>query len=551
MEMLGPIWSFPYETNMADEIGMIAGGTGINPMYQLIKQILRDPLDNTKISLIYANRNEGEIVLKNELEILSRNRPDRLRVYYVLDEAPKNWEYGKGIISKKILKENLPTGARSLVLVCGPEPMVKYLAGRKVAANNQGALDGLLKELEYTEQNALTINNLAFSNQIIMSEQPKKEKKSEIKLKYVGSDQYSSKVDLEILQSLYLEPSKSMVETDKGSTLTFTPTVAAYPAVKNLKQHEKKRILVTGGAGFVGSHLVDRLMLMGHEVIALDNLFTGNKRNIIHWVGHPNFEFVRHDVVDPFMVEVDQIYHLACPASPPHYQYNPVKTVKTSVMGTINMLGLAKRTKARFLLTSTSEIYGDPIPEQHPQVESYWGNVNPIGPRACYDEGKRVGETLTYAYAKQDNVDVRVARIFNTFGPRMNEFDGRVVSNFIIQALKGEDITVYGDGSQTRSFAYVHDLVDGLISLMNGNYTDPVNLGNPEEFAIQHFAEVIRDTVNKSVDIVNLPATTDDPQRRKPDITRAKQFLGWSPKFTVAQGVEDTVAYFRTRLESL
>ncbi|KAI8836606.1 hypothetical protein BC829DRAFT_365152 [Chytridium lagenaria] len=316
-----------------------------------------------------------------------------------------------------------------------------------------------------------------------------------------------------------------------------------FPPVKALRASEKKRILVTGGAGFVGSHLVDRLMLMGHEVIVLDNFFTGKKRNIQHWMGHPNFEFVRHDVVDHFMIEVDQIYHLACPASPPHYQYNPIKTVKTSVMGTINMLGLAKRVKARVLLASTSEVYGDP--EEHPQKESYWGHVNPIGPRACYDEGKRVAETLTYAYAKQDKVDVRVARIFNTFGPRMNAEDGRVVSNFIVQALKGEDITVYGGGSQTRSFQYVHDLVDGLIQLMNCTCMDPVNLGNPEEYTIQQFAEMIRDMVNNDVDIINLPATADDPQRRRPDISRAMTHLGWAPKFSVRQGIQETIDYFR------
>ncbi|KAI9331534.1 hypothetical protein DFJ73DRAFT_856964 [Zopfochytrium polystomum] len=303
----------------------------------------------------------------------------------------------------------------------------------------------------------------------------------------------------------------------------------------------RKRILVTGGAGFVGSHLVDRLMIMGHEVIVMDNFFTGDKRNIQHWIGHPNFELLRHDVVESILIEVDQIYHLACPASPPHYQYNPIKTVKTSVMGTINMLGLAKRVKARFLLASTSEIYGDP--EEHPQKETYWGRVNPIGPRACYDEGKRVAETLTYSYAKQDRVDVRVARIFNTFGPRMNPEDGRVVSNFIVQALRGQDLTVYGDGSQTRSFQYVHDLVDGLIQLMASGCTEPVNLGNPDEYTMQAFAHLIRDLVCPDVGIVNLPATTDDPLRRRPDITRAKTVIGWEPRFSVKQGIEETVAY--------
>lgn len=303
----------------------------------------------------------------------------------------------------------------------------------------------------------------------------------------------------------------------------------------------------------MGSHLVDRLMLMGHEVIVMDNFFTGSKDNIRHWIGHPNFELLRHDVVESILVEVDQIYHLACPASPRHYQYNPIKTVKTSVMGTMNMLGLAKRVKARFLLTSTSEIYGDP--EQHPQKETYWGNVNPIGPRACYDEGKRVAETLTYAYAKQDKVDVRVARIFNTFGPRMNPDDGRVVSTFIVQALKNKDLTVHGDGTQTRSFQYIHDLIDGLILLMHSEgdaeVTEPVNLGNPEEVAVKEFAEMVRGLVNPGAGIVHLPATTDDPQRRRPDITRARERLGWSPRFSMRQGLEETIEYFKAMLPDL
>ncbi|CAO3596147.1 unnamed protein product [Absidia cylindrospora] len=295
-------------------------------------------------------------------------------------------------------------------------------------------------------------------------------------------------------------------------------------------------------------------MWMGHEVIVLDNFFTGTKRNVQHWIGHPNFELVTHDVVDPYMIEVSQIYHLACPASPPHYQYNPTKTVKTSVIGTINMLGIAKRTKARFLLTSTSEIYGDP--EEHPQKETYWGHVNPIGPRACYDEGKRIAETLTYSYMRQNDVDVRVARIFNTFGPRMSPTDGRVVSNFIMQALRGEPLTIYGDGHQTRSFQYVHDLVDGLILLMNKNYTEPVNLGNTEEYTIMDFARTIRDQVLATatttttasvtdVEIKLLPAAMDDPRKRKPDITRAKKYLGWEPRFAVKQGIQETVDWFK------
>ncbi|KAJ3105027.1 UDP-glucuronic acid decarboxylase 1 [Phlyctochytrium planicorne] len=366
----------------------------------------------------------------------------------------------------------------------------------------------------------------------------------------VGSKEFASDVPLSLLRSLYIGEYFDGTATEIDGHIIYDETKKKYPPVRALRASDKKRILVTGGAGFVGSHLVDRLMLMGHEVVVLDNFFTGKKRNIQHWVGHPNFEVVRHDVVDHFMIEVDQIYHLACPASPPHYQYNPIKTVKTSVMGTINMLGLAKRVKARFLLASTSEVYGDP--EEHPQKESYWGNVNPIGPRACYDEGKRVAETLTYAYAKQDKVDVRVARIFNTFGPRMNAEDGRVVSNFIVQALKGEDITVYGAGSQTRSFQYVHDLVDGLIQLMNCSCTEPVNIGNPEEFTIQEFAEMIRDMVeNEGINIINLPALTDDPRRRRPDISKALRHTGWAPRFSVRQGIRETVEYFRQYITDL
>ncbi|MDR5638311.1 MULTISPECIES: UDP-glucuronic acid decarboxylase family protein [unclassified Thermosynechococcus] len=306
------------------------------------------------------------------------------------------------------------------------------------------------------------------------------------------------------------------------------------------------RILVTGGAGFIGSHLVDRLMEAGHEVICLDNYFTGTKRNILRWMGHPNFELIRHDVTDPIRLEVDQIYHLACPASPVHYQYNPVKTIKTNVMGTLHMLGLAKRVKARFLLASTSEVYGDPL--VHPQSESYWGNVNPIGIRSCYDEGKRVAETLTFDYHRQNNVDVRVARIFNTYGPKMQVNDGRVVSNFIVQALQGIPLTVYGDGSQTRSFCYVSDLVEGLIRLMNSDHIGPVNLGNPDEYTVLELAQKIQALINPGVEIQFKPLPSDDPQRRRPDITLARTVLGWQPTVPLLEGLQRTIPDFAERL---
>jgi UDP-glucuronate decarboxylase len=305
------------------------------------------------------------------------------------------------------------------------------------------------------------------------------------------------------------------------------------------------RILVTGGAGFIGSHLCERLLNEGNEVVCLDNFFTGRKRNIVHLQDNRDFELVRHDVTEPIMFEVDQIYNLACPASPVHYQYNPVKTVKTSVMGMINMLGLAKRVKARILQASTSEVYGDPL--IHPQTEDYFGNVNPIGLRSCYDEGKRVAETLMMDYNRQNKVDTRIVRIFNTYGERMLENDGRVVSNFIVQALRGQELTVYGDGTQTRSFCYVSDLVDGIIRLMNAKADDihlPVNLGNPGEFTMNELAEEVAKATGKSINIKYLPLPADDPKQRKPDIERAKKLLNWEPRVPLAEGLKKTVDYF-------
>ena len=308
------------------------------------------------------------------------------------------------------------------------------------------------------------------------------------------------------------------------------------------------RILVTGGAGFIGSHLIDRLMSNNHEVICLDNFYTGSKQNVMSWLNNPRFEIIRHDITEPIRLEVDQVYHLACPASPVHYQYNPIKTVKTNVMGTLNMLGLAKRVKARFLLASTSEVYGDP--EIHPQTEDYRGSVNPIGIRSCYDEGKRVAETLTFDYYRENKVDVRVARIFNTYGPRMLENDGRVVSNFVVQALRGNPLTVYGEGQQTRSFCYVSDLVEGLIKLMNGDYTGPVNLGNPEEYTILELARTIQNMINPEVQIKFTPLPADDPRRRRPDITKAKTWLNWEPKISLQTGLKLTVEDFHSRINA-
>lgn len=310
-----------------------------------------------------------------------------------------------------------------------------------------------------------------------------------------------------------------------------------------------KKILVTGGAGFVGSHLCERLLNEGHEVICLDNYFTGNKSNIIHLLDNPLFEIVRHDITEPYMAEVDEIYNLACPASPQHYQYNPIKTIKTSVLGAINTLGLAKRTNAKILQASTSEVYGDP--HVHPQMESYWGNVNPIGIRSCYDEGKRCAETLFMDYHRQNGVKIKIVRIFNTYGPRMNPEDGRVVSNFIVQALKNEDITIYGDGLQTRSFQFVDDLVEGMIRTMNTSdaFLGPVNIGNPVEFTMLELAQKIIELTNSNSKLVYFPLPQDDPMQRKPDITVAKNNLNdWEPKIMLEEGLKKTISYFETIL---
>lgn len=311
-------------------------------------------------------------------------------------------------------------------------------------------------------------------------------------------------------------------------------------------KRKRMRVVVTGGAGFVGSHLVDRLIERGDSVIVVDNFFTGRKENVMHHFGNPNFELIRHDVVEPLLLEVDQIYHLACPASPVHYKFNPVKTIKTNVVGTLNMLGLAKRIGARFLLTSTSEVYGDPL--QHPQSETYWGNVNPIGVRSCYDEGKRTAETLTMDYHRGAQVEVRIARIFNTYGPRMCIDDGRVVSNFVAQALRKEPLTVYGDGKQTRSFQFVSDLVEGLMKLMEGEHVGPFNLGNPGEFTMLELAQVVQETIDPNARIEFRPNTEDDPHKRKPDISRAKEHLGWEPKVPLRKGLPLMVSDFRKRI---
>lgn len=309
-----------------------------------------------------------------------------------------------------------------------------------------------------------------------------------------------------------------------------------------------KTILITGGAGFIGSHLCEELLKEGNDVVCLDNFFTGSKNNVIHLLDNKRFEVIRHDIIREILLEVDEIYNLACPASPVHYQYNAIKTIKTNVIGTINMLGLAKRTKARILQASTSEVYGDP--HVHPQTEDYWGNVNPIGIRSCYDEGKRVAETLMMDYHRQNNVEIKIIRIFNTYGPRMAENDGRVVSNFIVQALKGEDITIYGDGSQTRSFCYVSDLVDGMVKMMNSpkEFTGPVNLGNPVETPIVEFAKRIIEITDSKSRLIYCPLPQDDPKQRRPDIHLAKEKLSWEPKVELEEGLKKTVEYFENKL---
>ena len=306
------------------------------------------------------------------------------------------------------------------------------------------------------------------------------------------------------------------------------------------------KILVTGGAGFIGSHLIDRLMEKGYDVLCLDNFYTGRKNNVFKWIGNPCFELIRHDITEPIRLEVDRIYHLACPASPIHYQHNPVKTIKTNVLGTLNMLGLAKRVNARILLASTSEVYGDP--DIHPQHEEYNGNVNCTGLRACYDEGKRVAETLAFEYHREHKTDIRVARIFNTYGPRMSENDGRVVSNLIVQALQNKFLTIYGDGSQTRSFCYISDMAEGLIRLMNGNYIGPINLGNPDEYTILELAKTIQKMTKSNAQLIYKELPKDDPKKRQPDITKAKLYLDWQPKFSLQKGLELTIQHFQGQI---
>ncbi|KAJ9457238.1 UDP-glucuronic acid decarboxylase 6 [Diplonema papillatum] len=320
-----------------------------------------------------------------------------------------------------------------------------------------------------------------------------------------------------------------------------------FPGVADLPSSMKKRILVTGGAGFVGSNLVDVLMQEGHQVTVMDNFFTGRMENIVHWVGHPNFNLIEHDVVDRFNLVVEQVYHLASPASPPHYMFDPLKTIETNTIGTKNVLEIGRSVGARILFTSTSEVYGDP--KVNPQAETYWGNVNPIGPRACYDEAKRLGETMMYSYRQQYHVDVRVVRIFNTFGPRMHPNDGRVVSNFIIQSLQGRSLSIYGSGQQTRSFQFVDDLVRGIKMAMEGNYSNPINLGNPDEYTVKQFAEIIKELTKSTSEIKFLEASIDDPSQRRPNIDLAWKVLGWKPQIAVREGLITTIAYFKKQLE--
>lgn len=336
----------------------------------------------------------------------------------------------------------------------------------------------------------------------------------------------------------------SPIHADEPDTGVCRP--GSHCSIAPADGHRVKRILVTGGAGFLGSHLVDRLLEAGHHVIVADNYFTGDKFNLKRWIGNPALEILRHDITQELYVEVDQIYHLACPASPPHYKYNPVKTMKTSILGTMNMLGLALRVRARILFTSTSEVYGDPL--EHPQTEDYWGNVNPIGVRACYDEGKRAAETLMFDYHRTHNLEIRVARIFNTYGPRMNLGDGRVVSNFVAQALKGIPLTIYKPGTQTRSFCFVSDLVEGLIRLMEGNTTGPINLGNPDEFTMEELAKTVQEVVNTNATVIYKENTADDPRQRKPNISRALKHLGWSPTVKLREGLRMMKDDFAERL---
>ncbi|GAU11177.1 hypothetical protein TSUD_198010 [Trifolium subterraneum] len=358
--------------------------------------------------------------------------------------------------------------------------------------------------------------------------------------------------DSSLIETEVTLPTRRVLLEESKSTSREEERKARIPLAVGLKSKRQKRVLVTGGAGFVGSHLVDRLIERGDNVIVIDNYFTGRKENVIHHIGNPNFELIRHDVVEPILLEVDQIYHLACPASPVHYKFNPVKTIisfflhKTNVVGTLNMLGLAKRVGARFLLTSTSEVYGDPL--QHPQAETYWGNVNPIGVRSCYDEGKRVAETLAMDYHRGAGIEVRIARIFNTYGPRMCLDDGRVVSNFVAQALRKDPLTVYGDGKQTRSFQFVSDLVEGLMRLMEGEHVGPFNLGNPGEFTMLELAQVVQETIDPNAKIEFRPNTEDDPHMRKPDISKAKELLGWQPNVSLREGLPRMVTDFRQRL---